>query len=39
MFDKLKQIFIIKLALITPDLDKKLKIKVNTSDYTIEGVF
>jgi len=35
---ELKKIFTKELVLAIPDLDKKIRIEVNTSDYTIEGV-
>jgi len=34
----LKERFTRKLVLAAPDLDKKIRMEVNTSDYDIEGV-
>ena len=38
MFEVLKKRFIIELILIVPDLNKKIKIEVNTSDHITKGV-
>ena len=38
MFRKLKEHFIRELVLIVPDLDKKMRIKVDASDYVIGEV-
>jgi len=38
MFRKLKKRFTKELVLVIPDLDKKMRIEVNISDYAIEGV-
>jgi len=37
-FKELKKRFIKELVLVALDLDKKIRIEVNTSDYTTEGV-
>ena len=37
-FEELKKRFIEKLVLAAPDLDKKMRIEVNASDYITEGV-
>ena len=37
-FRKLKERFIKELVLAVPDLDKKMRMKVDTSDYAIRGV-
>jgi len=37
-FKELKNKFTKELVLATPDLDKKIRIEVNTSDYAIGGV-
>ena len=37
-FQKLKERFTKELVLEAPDLDKKIRIEVNTSDYATEGV-
>jgi len=34
----LKKRFIIELILVTPDLNRKIKIEVNALDYIMEGV-
>ena len=38
MFRKLKKVFITELVLAIPDLNKKIRVKANTSDYATEGV-
>ena len=38
MFRELKKIFTKELVLIVLDLDKKIRMKVNTSDYAMGGV-
>jgi len=37
-FKELKERFTKKLVLAAPNLDKKMRIEVNTSDYAIGGV-
>ena len=37
-FRKLKEKFTKKLVLVAPDLDKKMRIEVDASDYAMEGV-
>ena len=37
-FEKLKKVFITESVLAIPDLDKKIRVKANISDYTIGGV-
>ena len=37
-FQELKKRFTKELVLAAPDLDKKMRIEVNVSDYTTEGV-
>ena len=37
-FRKLKEIFTTELVLAIPDLDKEMRVEVNTSDYAIGGV-
>ena len=37
-FQELKKRFTKELVLAAPDLDKKMRIKVNVSDYITEGV-
>jgi len=39
LFEVLKKRFTIKLILVVPDLDKKMKIEVNLSDCVTKGVF
>ena len=34
----MKERFTIELVLVTPDLDKKIRVKVDTSDFAIGGV-
>jgi len=34
----LKKVFITKLVLAIPDLDRKIRIEADASDYIIEGV-
>jgi len=38
LFETLKKRFIIELILVTPDLDKKMRIEINTSNYAMEEV-
>ena len=38
VFRKLKERFMREPVLVAPDLDKKMRMKVNTSDYTMDGV-
>ena len=38
MFRKLKKVFITELVLAIPDLDKKIRVEANASDYATEGV-
>ena len=38
VFRKLKEQFMREPVLVAPDLDKKMRMKVNTSDYTMDGV-
>jgi len=38
VFDKLKRVFIMRPALVAPDLDKEFRVEVDTSNYTIGGV-
>ena len=38
MFRKLKKVFITELVLAIPDLNKKIRVEANTSDYATEGV-
>jgi len=38
VFQKLKERFIKKLVLVILDLDKKMRMEVNISDYTTRGV-
>jgi len=38
MFRELKERFIKELVLVAPDLDKKIRIEVDTSDYATEEV-
>jgi len=38
MFKKLKKVFMTELVLAIPDLDKKIRVEVDTSDYATEGV-
>ena len=37
-FEKLKEVFITKPVLATPDLNKEMKVEADTSDYATEGV-
>jgi len=37
-FEALRKRFIMESSLVVPDLNKKVKIEVNISDYTTEGV-
>jgi len=38
LFETLKKMFIIELILVVLDLDKKMKIEIDTSNYTMEEV-
>ncbi len=38
MFEELKKKFTQELVLAAPDLDKKMRMEVDTSDYATEGV-
>ena len=38
VFEELKQKFTIELVLVIPDLDKEMRIEVNVSDFTMNGV-
>jgi len=38
VFEKLKKRFMQELVLTAPDLDKKIRMEVNVSDYATEGV-
>ena len=38
VFRKLKKVFITELVLAIPDLNKKIRVEANTSDYATEGV-
>ena len=38
MFETLKKRFIIELILVALDLDKKMKIEIDASNYTMEEV-
>ena len=38
MFETLKKRFIIKLILVAPDLDKKMRIEIDVSNYAMEEV-
>ena len=38
MFEELKERFTIELVLVTPDLDKEMRIEVNVLDFAIGGV-
>ena len=38
MFKRLKEQFTKELVLAVPDLDKKMRMEVNVSDYAIGGV-
>ena len=37
-FDELKGVFMIKLVLVAPDLDKEFRVEADASNYTTEGV-
>ena len=37
-FEKLKKRFMEELVLVVPDLDKKMRMEVDASDYVMEGV-
>ena len=38
VFEKLKQKFTIKLVLVTPDLNKEIRVEVDTSDFATSRV-
>ena len=38
MFEKLKKRFIIEPVLVTPDLDREMRVKADASDFAIRGV-
>ena len=38
VFEELKQKFTIELVLVIPDLDKEMRIEVNVSEFTMNGV-
>jgi len=38
VFEKLKERFMTEPVLITPDLDKKIRVEADVSDFTIDGV-
>ena len=38
MFEELKQKFMIELVLVTPDLNKEMRIEANISDFAIGRV-
>ena len=38
MFEELKERFTIELVLLTPDLDKEMRIEVDVSDFAVGGV-
>jgi len=38
VFEELKERFIIELVLVTPDLDKEMRVEVDMSDFAISGV-
>ena len=38
VFEKLKERFTTELVLVTPDLDKEIRVKTNTSNFAMEGV-
>jgi len=38
LFETLKKKFIIELILVAPDLDKKIRMEIDISDYTIEEI-
>ena len=37
-FDELKQVFMTKLVLAAPDLDKEFRVEADVSNYATEGV-
>jgi len=37
-FEELKERFITELVLVTPDLDREMRVKVDASDFVTEGV-
>ena len=39
VFEKLKERFMTELVLLTPELDKKIRVEANVSDFTTDGVF
>jgi len=38
VFGKLKAVFTTELVLVIPDIDKKIRVKADVSDYATEGV-
>ena len=38
MFEELKKRFMTELVLVTPDLDKEMRVEVDASDFAMEGV-
>jgi len=38
VFDELKKVFMTKLVLAAPDLDKEFRVEANTSNYATGGV-
>ena len=38
MFRRLKEVFTTEPVLAIPDLDKEIRVKVDASDYTTEGI-
>ena len=39
MFDELKRIFMTKLVLVAPDLDKEFRVEADALNYATRGVF
>ena len=37
-FKELKRVFTMRLVLVVPDLDKEIRVEVDTSEYVIGGV-
>ena len=37
-FEELKERFMIKLVLVTPDLNKEIRVEANASDFNMGGV-
>ena len=38
MFEELKKRFMTELVLVTPDLDKEMRVEADASDFAMEGV-